>query len=147
MVRTKKRYGGTRHSAAKTRNADLISERRFRSEYGQDALDQIQKTWRDPASDHELIIQDYADKHKKERINWGSQFGLPWTHEQSVKARESVKAPESVKARESVKAPESAPLSISAQMSRLSLTGGTKRRKMRSCHTRRKTRSRHTRRK
>ena len=142
MVRTKKRYAGTRYSAAKTRNADLISERQFISKYGPDAFDKIQKLWRDPASDHELIIRDYVDKHKRERINWGSQFGLPWTHEQSNKAHESELVRESVKATES-----STPLSLEAQINRLSLTGGTKRRKMRSCHTRRKNRSRHTRRK
>ena len=144
MVRTKKRHAGTRHSAAKTRSADLISERQFIHMHGPDAFKNIKNTWNDPISDHVLIIKDYADKHKRQRMEWGSQFGLPWTTEQSEKAR----APPMEGSRAS-KNTNMAPDhdSITEQMATLKLMGGTRRtHRRRGCRTHHRRRRTHRRR-
>lgn len=126
MTRTKKRYAGTRHSAAKIRSADLISERMFITQFGPDAFAKIERLWRDPTSDHELIIKDYADEHTRKRMRWGSKFGLPWTIEQSEKAR---KIPmERSRASNTNMAPDNA--SITEQMATLEIMGGTRRRRI-----------------
>jgi hypothetical protein len=127
MTRTKKRHAGTRHSAAKIRSADLISERMFIHQFGPDAFAKIERLWRDPTSDHELIIKDYADEHTRQRMRWGSKFGLPWTIEQSEKVNNSPM--ERSRASKNTNMPPDHD-SITEQMTNLKLMGGTRRRRI-----------------
>lgn len=81
MTRTKKRYAGTIEEDQKKQFIRTISSKGFN--------DKVRKTWNAATSNHPRIIADWRNPLIKPHIEFASKHRLPWTIEQSDKARQS----------------------------------------------------------
>ena len=113
MTRTKKRHAGTIEEDQKKQFIKRITSKAFN--------DTVRKTWNAENSNHQRIIADYKNPLIKKHIGFASKHGLPWTIEQSEKARQSAhqKQPPSMLDYDS----------MTEQMATLKLIGGTRRRR------------------
>jgi hypothetical protein len=126
MTRTKKRHAGTIEDDQKKQFIKRITSETFN--------DEVRKTWNGEHSDHQRIIEDYSNPRIKKYIAFASKHGLPWTIEQSDKARQLHPAPE--RASNTNTAPDHA--SITREMDALKLMGGYRRRTARRRRTHRR---------
>ena len=126
MTRTKKRHAGTIEEDQKKQFIKRITSKTFN--------DEVRKTWNAENSNHQRIIADYRNPLIKKNIGFASKHGVPWTVEQSDKARQSAhqKQPPSMLDHDS----------MTEKMATLKLMGGTRRRRI----TRRRARRTHRRR-